>query len=43
MVKEKFDKDRFYEFPDRTQAFDYCKKCVEDDENDVNALLILGE
>ena len=43
MEKEKFDKDRFYEFSDKTQAFDYCKKCVEDDENDVNALLILGE
>ena len=40
---DKFDEDRFNELMDRTPVYDYCKKCVEADENDVNALLKLGE
>ena len=43
MEKQLFDKDKFEELADRTPAFDYCKKCVEDNENDVNALFQLGE
>lgn len=43
MEKLLFDKDKFKELADRTPAFDYCKKCVEDNENDVNALFQLGK
>ncbi|MEE1058427.1 MAG: hypothetical protein U0K92_03485 [Treponema sp.] len=43
MENEKFDDKRFNELKDITPAFDYCKKCVENDANDVNALLRLGE